>query len=359
MPLVLPAAAPVWPFAAPTIDDALIRLRQDIFDQAGSSPRWQDSDLERAIDRALDHYSFVAPWLRVAMVPAVGGSRLYGVPNGGAGGPTWWVEAVEYPTGEYPRLYVPFQEMTQPGLGVPGVPTAVVAGTAGPLTGAYRYRVSFLGASGETLAGPSSAPLTLAGGQALLSLPLGPAPYCQGRNLYRTAANGADGSQLLAATIGENTSTSYQDGTPDSALGAPLPAADTTASAPLVELRITDSRLPSIADPGNLAITYAGKHVWNSGGTTIPEQHHDIVLLGAAAFACLANQVPTNDLFDYQDGELRDRVSEVKTPEHWLAAGTNLLARFKERLEDVKQQRDAAYAATTQWGDVGRRWQWT
>src|SRR6185437_10113732 len=190
MPLVLPAATPAWPFAAPTIDDALIRLRQDIFDQAGPSPRWQDSDLQRAIDRALDQYSFVAPWPRTALIVAVGGSRLYAIPNGGQDGPTWWVEAVEYPTGQFPRLYVPFQEMTQPGLGTPGAPTAAIAGTVGPLTGAYRYRVSFLGVSGETLAGPASPPLTLAGGLALLSLPLGPAPYCQGRNLYRTAANG-------------------------------------------------------------------------------------------------------------------------------------------------------------------------
>ncbi|HVA88257.1 MAG TPA: hypothetical protein VNL71_00300 [Chloroflexota bacterium] len=358
MPLVLPVSAPVWPFAAPTIGDALIRLRQDIFDQAGPSPRWQDSDLQRAIDRAVDQYSFVAPWSRTALIPAIGGSRLYAIPNG-PGGPTWWVEAVEYPTGQYPRLYLPFQEMVQPNLGTPGAPTASAAGAAGPLAGAYLYRVSFLGVSGETLAGPSSAPLTLAGGQALLILPLGPAPYCLGRNLYRTPANGADGSQLLVATIGDNTSTSYQDGMLDSALGAPLPAADTTANAPLVELRISDLRLPDPTNPGSLAISYAGKHVWNDGGATIPEQHHDVVLLGAAAFACLANQVPTNDLFDYQDGELRDRVSEVKTPEHWLAAGGNLLARFKERLEEVKQQRDAAYAATTQWGNVGSRWQWT
>src|ERR1035437_8699233 len=143
MPLVMPPAAPVPPFAMPTLGDALVRLRQDIFDQAGSSPRWQDSDLRRAIDRALDQYSFAAPWLRTALVPAVGGCRLYGIPDGGSGSPAWWVEAVEYPTGDYPRRYVPFQEMTQPSLGLAPTPTATVGG-AGPLSGAYRYRVSFL-----------------------------------------------------------------------------------------------------------------------------------------------------------------------------------------------------------------------
>ncbi|MGH2387882.1 MAG: hypothetical protein ACRDIE_06715 [Chloroflexota bacterium] len=358
MPLVVPAAAPVPPFASPTIDDALTRLRQDIFDQAGPSPRWQDSDLRRAIDRALDQYSFAAPWMRTTLIPAMGGSRLYGVPDGDADGPAWWVEAVEYPTGDYPRRYVPFQELTQPSLGLAAAPTVTAAGT-GPLTGAYRYRVSFLGVSGETLSGPSSPPLTLAGERALVTLPLGPAPYCLGRNLYRTSAGGADGSQLLAATIRDNESTGYEDAMADDGLGAPLPPSDGTANAPLVELRIGNGRLPDPANPGTLAITYASKHLWGDGGATLPEQHHDIVLLGAAAFACLANQVPTNDLFDYQDGELRDRVSEVKTPEHWLAAGNNLLARFTARLEDVKRQRDGAYAAVAHWGDVSNRWQWT
>lgn len=96
-----------------------------------------------------------------------------------------------------------------------------------------------------------------------------------------------------------------------------------------------------------------------ANGTTIPEQHHDIVLLGAAAHACLAIQIPTNDLFDYQDGELRDRVSEIKTPEHWLAAGKNLMAMFEARIKEIKEQRDAGFAELTQWGSVPSRWQWT
>jgi hypothetical protein len=91
----------------------------------------------------------------------------------------------------------------------------------------------------------------------------------------------------------------------------------------------------------------------------VPEQHHDVVLLGAAAYACLAYQVPTNDMFIYQDGEMRDKVDEQRTPEHWLAAGTSLLALFKERLEEVKRQRDAGHAAVAQWGAVPARWGWT
>ena len=56
-------------------------------------------------------------------MPAVGNSRLYALPSVLTFGPNWWLEAVEYPTDCYPRIYVPYQEVTQPGLGVPAAPT--------------------------------------------------------------------------------------------------------------------------------------------------------------------------------------------------------------------------------------------
>ena len=85
----------------------------------------------------------------------------------------------------------------------------------------------------------------------------------------------------------------------------------------------------------------------------------DIVILGAAAYAMLAYQAPTNDLFDYQDGELRDHVDERKVPAAWLAAAQRALAQFQDRLEQVKRQRNAGAAAINQWGDVSIRWQRT
>ena len=357
MPVILPPTPAALPFAAPALSDALARLRQDIFDQAGSAPRWQDSDLTRAIDRALDQYSIVSPWLWTVLLPAVAGGRLYPVPPTPLG-PAWWVEAVEYPAGRYPRVYTPFQETTQPGLGVPSAPVAVPVGVSGLLSGSYLYRLTFLGIGGESAAGAPSTVTAQANGQIALTLPLGPDPYCRGRRLYRTPAGGADGAQLLVATIANNVSTTFLDDIPDSRLGAALPVGDSTAGVPLVELSLPDTLLPDPAAPGSLAITAAGKHAWAANGTTIPEQHHDIVLLGAAAHACLAMQISTNDLFEYQDGELRDRVNEVKTPEHWLAAGSALLARFQARLEEVKRQRDAAYAGIAHWGGVQSRWQW-
>ncbi|MDB5074102.1 MAG: hypothetical protein JWO42_281, partial [Chloroflexi bacterium] len=355
-------------FSAPTLADALVRLRQDIFDQAGASPRWQDGDLTRAIDRALDQYSFVMPWTQVALVPAVGGSRLYAVPTapgatqipGQAGaGPSWWVESVEYPTGLFPRRMVPYRELLQPLLGTPPAPGATLNGvTPGALNGTYQYVVTYLGIAGETAVSTPSASLLVPHQQTIVSLPLGPLPYCTGRNVYRTTGSGSP-PYLLVAMIADNSTTSFVDTLGDGALGIPAPVADGSLNVPLLELQIADSRLPSPTNPGSLAVTYASKHVLAANGTTVPEQHHDVVLLGAAAYACLAFQVPTNDLFEYQDGELRDRVSEVKTPEHWQATGSALLALFKERLEEVKRQRDAAYAATSQWGSVPSRWQWT
>ncbi len=175
----------------------------------------------------------------------------------------------------------------------------------------------------------------------------------------RRTAGGADGTQQLVATIADNTTLTYQDNITDGALAAPIPTADSTLNQPIFELRMPDSRLPSAANPQNIGVTFGSKHVWAANGTTIPEEHQDIVLLGAAAYACLTILVPTNDLFDYQNGELRDRVSEIRTPEHWLATGNNLLALFEARIKEVKEQRDAAFAEVSQWGSVPSRWQWT
>lgn len=360
MPVVLPPLVAILPYVPPTLTDALTRLRQDIFDQAGASPRWADGDLTRAIDRALDQYSFVVPWIQAALVPAVANSRLYTLPAAiiAPPQPSWWVEEVEYPQGFYPRRLVPFRERLQPPLGTPAAPGAVLSPSAGVLNGSYTYVVTYLGVGGETAASPVSPTVFVPHQQATLTLPLGPSPYCLARTIYRTS--GAGSTFLFLATVADNTTTLYTDNLSDGGLGtAVTPAADSTASVPLVELALTNAQLPAAGTTDLVAITYASKHVINASGTTVPEQHHDVVLLGAAAYACLAFQVQTNDLFEYQDGQLRDRVDETKAPEHWLSAGKSLLAMFNQRLEDVKRQRDAGAAAVSQWGSVPNRWQWT
>jgi len=253
-------------------------------------------------------------------------------------------------------MTIPFVELTQPCLGVPPAPSAAVVATAGVLSGTYRYLVTFLGIAGETAVGAVSSAIAPVSQQASVTLPAGPDPYCTGRNVYRTAANGS--AFYLVATIADNTSTLFTDDVPDGSLGVPAPAADSTLNVPLVEMQLSNAELPDPASPGLAQLVYASKHVLAANGTTVPEQHHDVVLLGAAAYACLAFQVSTNDLFDYQDGVMRDQVHEATTAGHWQTCGKNLLAQFTQRLQDVKQQRDASYAAVAQWGAVARRWSW-
>ena len=94
----------------------------------------------------------------------------------------------------------------------------------------------------------------------------------------------------------------------------------------------------------------------DSNGSTIPEVHRDIIVLGATAYAMEAYQAPTNDNFDFQDGALRDRVDDTKIPAAWLAAAKNKMEQFEARLLEIKQQRDFASSSRAQWGDIPARW---
>src|SRR5207245_660179 len=189
--------------------------------------------------------------------------------------------------------------------------------------------------------------LALSNGAGNLTIPLGP-PGTVGRNIYRSKAGGPLG---YAGQVLDNTSTAYLDTLADASVGAAPPATDTTANLSQVVLKLNQSRLP-VDTAGTLTVTFAGKHQLTTAGTSVAEQHHDLVILGAAAYAMLAYQAPTNDLFDYQDGELRDHVDERRVPAAWLAAAQRALAQFQDRLEQVKRQRNAGAAAINQWGDV-------
>lgn len=344
---------------APTLQGAVEDLRHDLFDRTaplapGASPRWADDDLVRALDRALDEYSFVAPLVQSVMTAALPGTRAYGLPAG-----AWWVESVEYPTGLYPARYVTFEELVTPSLGTPGPTSAVPAGA--PLPGAtatYAWATTYLKSGGETLPGPASVPVVPAGGGAVVTLPLGP-PGTVGRRVYKARGGG---SLVLVAQVLDNTTTTWTDSVGDPIAGAaaagsvPPPLADTTANLTQVMLRLRPAEVPTDTT-SVLTVTYACKHVLGGRGTSVPERHHDVVLLGAAAYAMLAYQVPTNDLFEYQDGELHDRVDEHTVPAAWLAAAGAIRAQFAARLDEIKQQRNAGVAAVARWGDVPLHWQ--
>lgn len=371
MTLILSYTPPGTPGGPPTLDEAVALLRRDLFDLAEglpvpgggtTPPRWSDDDLVRAIDRAVDEYSHAMPLMQSVMTATLPGTRAYALPPG-----AWWVESVEYPSGLHPLAYVPFREVATPGLGTPQAAPVATAGTGvGPLTGTYAWALTFFKSgsgsprSGETLPGPASGSLALAGGAALLdAIPTGP-PGTVGRNVYRATigAGDAPGPFRLAGTILDNTTTAWTDAVPDARLGPAPPLADTTANLPQVVLRLPSWRVPSDTS-GVITVSYATRHELAPAGSSIPAWHRDVVLQGAAAYAMLAYQAPTNDLFEYQDGELRDRVDERGVPGAWLAAATHALNRFERRLSEIKRERNAGIAGLAQWGDVPVRWSWT
>lgn len=81
------------------------RLRQDLHDEDASDYRWTDAELDRHIQHALREFSLACPLEAKATLLTTAGSRelsLAGLTN------TVSIEAVEYPTGQYPPSYVRF-----------------------------------------------------------------------------------------------------------------------------------------------------------------------------------------------------------------------------------------------------------
>src|SRR5581483_8588052 len=105
---------------------------------------------------------------------------------------------------------------------------SVVPGAAGVLTGAYRWVVTFVTAAGETIGGPESIQISLTAQEgSLTEIPIGtPTSGVLARKIYRTAANGAPGTERYVATLNDNTTTSFTDDVADGSLGAPLPTVD-------------------------------------------------------------------------------------------------------------------------------------
>ncbi|HLV98763.1 MAG TPA: hypothetical protein VKT82_08825 [Ktedonobacterales bacterium] len=343
-------------------------VRQDLFDPAGANQRWQTSDIDRALDKAVDRYSAYSPNIVQVDMASVPGQRTYPFPSemSPASG-AWWVERVEYP------LLAPGSALAAPG----SAPALAVGAGAGLGVGAYQYAVTFVTASGETTPGPLAGVTTTSGNQQvnLTSIPLGPAPVPSpsvtvlARNLYRTNAGGS--ALLLLATLADNMTTSYHDSAGDGALGAAAPTVNTAGLLvypPIARaftehtalgtftLKLTDAELP-VDNSLVLRVSFGTKHQLDGNGSTIPEIHRDVIVLGGCAYALLAYQVPTNDNFQFQDGEIHDRLDDSMIPKNWRQAGVDMLGRFLAMLEEVKLRRDFADAAVVQWGDVPARWQ--
>lgn len=129
----------------------------------------------------------------------------------------------------------------------PTAPTvALISPAAGGnlSAGAYRYRVTFVTADGETDGGVISSAVTVSnpavnGKVTVSDIPVGGA-LVTARKLYRTAAAGS--AYLLLATISDNTTTTYTDNIADASLGAGVPTTNTTSD-PELSRMITAARL--------------------------------------------------------------------------------------------------------------------
>ncbi len=385
------------------LTDIETTVRQDLFDPAGSaSQRWATSDIDRAIDKAVDRYSQVYPNIAYTDMSTRPFQRTYPYPTSwNPAYPVWWIERILYPLQAYGSQFAsPATAMT--ALATSGSALGV---------GAYQYAVTFLTQGGETPPSPIVTMATTNGNQSVLlsSIPLGTSTTVLpgtatnsviGRNLYRTLVGGT--TLFLLVTLQDNTTTTYSDSLADTMLvGKPSPPAVNTSGvmlwpprerdfaeysnvfdstnalaaggnlgvqgaigigtgptgtqAPSFTLSVSSAELPKDST-SIMRIFYATKQQLDSGGSTIPEAHRDIIVLGATAYAMEAYQVPTNDNFDFQDGSMHDRIDDTKIPLAWLSATQSRMSQFLARLQEVKQQRDFAYGSRVHWGDIPARW---
>jgi hypothetical protein len=121
-----------------------------------------------------------------------------------------------------------------PIISPPKAPTVNVSRGPG-LTGAYSYKITFETTVGETQGGTTSAIVNPSNQKVHLSaIPVGP-PGTTKRNIYRTAAGGADATQKYVDTIPDNTTTFYDDTLADRSLGRTVPLFNGSGSRMLLD----------------------------------------------------------------------------------------------------------------------------
>lgn len=384
------------------LTDIETAVRQDLFDPAGANQRWATSDLDRAIDKAVERYSEYYPNIAYSDMASEPFQRTYPYPTPwNPAYPIWWIERIIYPLQIYGSGFTP------PGSG------AILSTQAGSglSIGTYQYAVTLLSQGGETPPSPISTITTTSGNTRinLTSIPLGAAQptiagiatnTVIGRNIYRTLVGGS--TLFLLATIPDNSTTTYLDSAPDSTLNnMPSPptlntsgvmywpplersfseysnlfdstaalaaggnlgtmgavgsaAGPTGTQAPTFTLLLNSVNLPK-DNTLILRVFYATKHQLDTSGSTIPDVHHDVIALGACAYAMEAYQVAQNDNFSWQDGGLRDHIDDSMIPKSWAASAKNKMDQFIARLDEIKRNRDYASSSKVHWGDIPRQW---
>ena len=87
------------------LSDMRNRLRKDLHDEDAANQRWTDSELDRHIQRAVREFSLSLPLEAKATLTTTAGSRDLSIATLTD---LVAIEAVEYPTGQYPPDYVRF-----------------------------------------------------------------------------------------------------------------------------------------------------------------------------------------------------------------------------------------------------------
>jgi hypothetical protein len=80
-------------------------VRRDLHDEDATNYRWTDDELDRHIGRAVKKFSLAVPLESKANLATTAGSRELSLASLDG---LVVVEAVEYPVGKYPPVYVPF-----------------------------------------------------------------------------------------------------------------------------------------------------------------------------------------------------------------------------------------------------------
>jgi hypothetical protein len=331
-----------------TSAEAIANIRTDLSDTDSASYRWTDAAIEREIDRTIARYSAVSPYLLSIQLQTVPRCKIYPSPAG-----AWWVDRVEYPLGCWPKAYQPFKERLSPLVPDPGSAPGVVAAAPGSIdAGTYSWAHTYtVPGGGETGLSPS-ATLTLGSGGALVTV--APPPYgVTGVTIYRTRLGGT--TFFLVASIITPTEYSFTDTLADSDLGAAAPSANTTRGIPQFEIGLSPYALPQDSS-SPIEVTYAAKHSLDSSGTTIPEEHHDILYAGAEAYLVESYLSQVNDNFEYVDGQFRDRVDDTKSIAAWQAFLQTLQRTFELRLKDAENQANDSITLVGRWGDKPYAW---
>ncbi len=116
--------------------------------------------------------------------------------------------------------------LTRHGVPAPTTTATVASNATGVLTGQYRYAYTFVN-SGVVQGNYSPVSATITAASATLRITsIGVAPISFGvnaRRLYRTDSTGALATLARVTTLNDNTTTTYDDSTPDAGLGAAAP----------------------------------------------------------------------------------------------------------------------------------------